>query len=146
MIRALLTALATVVAASWAAAADPWPWSDEHPATTIVGEPWSATEGSAAFDAQDAFVFDDVPRTARLDEAALAIAVRIDRDRLAAPDDFALATVGDGRVDAAFGRFVAYGPDGLAYASLELTRGAAGVTRIARAPTPSLVAMLLPTR
>jgi hypothetical protein len=144
VIRALLTALATVVAATSVATADPWTWSDERPAAAIGGEPWSATEGSAAFDADDAFVFDDVPRAAHLDEAALAVAVRIDRDRLAAPDDF--GTVGDGRVDAAFGRFVAYGPDGLAYASLELARGDSGLTRIARASTPSLVAMLLPTR
>lgn len=148
MTRALLSAIAVVGALVSGAAAEGASWAAAHGLEAAIGaEPWAAASGgSAAFGADDAYVFADAAASPRLDDDAIAVAVRIDQTRLAEAAGPAPHTVSNGRVDAAFSRFVAIGPDGLAYASLGLARGEPGATRVARAPEPSLVAMLPPLR
>jgi hypothetical protein len=144
-----LAAVASLALAFGAASAEPSaPQAQGAHALTIALDPWSAVQGGQIFDAEDAFVFADAPRTPALGDDAIAVAVRIDRDRLAETmaDDLAIGSSG-GRVGSAFASFVALGPAGGSYASLQLARsGAASGVRLARTPVPSLVAMADPAR
>lgn len=133
----------------------PTSWAAQYAGETpeIGAEPWTV-DGSAAFGADDAYVFADVSRVSRLDAVAVAAAVSIDQERLLGRAD-ASAAIGatsrrEGRISAAYDRFVALGETGSAYASRGFARDDATASgdRIARAPmmTPSIVATILPGR
>ncbi|MFC3694553.1 hypothetical protein [Chenggangzhangella methanolivorans] len=106
--------------------------------------PWASAHASAAFGPDDAYLFEDVSDSSQLAPEALVIAERIDRDRLAAGAGDAPVDA-EGRVGEAFGGFVRYGRDGLAYATLDVARAAAEPTRFAQGPIegPSRVALNL---
>jgi hypothetical protein len=140
-IPALIAAAALASVAS--ASAGTRPWSQQAAGSVIGPTPWKvAMTVSSAFGANDASVFGDASASGRLDEDAVALAVRVDQERLASGDAPA-APERSGRVGAAFSRFAAL-PGGVAYASLGIMPGEDGGLQLAHTPPPSLVAMLLP--
>lgn len=114
-------------------------WSDVGPA------PWSAVAGSQIFAPDDAYVFADPDRTAKLSAEAEAAASLIDRQRMA--KQIGRAELDEtGRVALAFADFVAYGPQGQASASAALARADGAPVRVAASAPLSLAAFALAAR
>ncbi|MDR4306714.1 hypothetical protein IHQ68_08795 [Chelatococcus sambhunathii] len=138
--------LAASLSAGAATAAEPHAWPDGPEPSTIQADPWSGD--AAAVPHEDAFVFEDIAQTRGLSAEAVAAATRSDLARLAgAPPDPGpsrdRATGAGARVDWSFGRFVAIGDGGAAYAPADVTRGRAGPASLAETDVPGAAAFAM---
>lgn len=138
--------LAAWLGAGVAVAAEPHAWPDGPEPSTIQADPWSGD--AAVVPHEDAFVFEDIAQTRSLSAEAVAAATRSDLARLKGeiPDPGPArdrATDASARVGWSFGRFVAIGDGGAAYAPTDMTRGRAGPASLAETDAPGAAAFAM---